>query len=451
MSALLEMLVPAAGLSLLALGCLALLPRGPAELRFWIAAAGLATWMVPWPLLRWTVPLGTAPESWMPVTLGRAGAALGNFGGLNAPAGTGGGSVAAALPWLASVLFAVGAAWFLVDCARARAAIRAWRGRSANADSLRALLPAPLRVTRVEIRSVRGSPHAAASGYLRPTIWIGDELGGRETIRIALLHECWHVRRYDPLKLLLVTLLRRAYWWNPLVAALARHVAVMLEAACDRRCARDIGKDAYVAELARTMLAASRPHPPPLAAAAGTRSSNLLRLDLLNRETLMRSRDHFVLCVFGVCALVLAACQSLEPASPRATVELRDPARGAHNVRMSVSQLVVDQDSGTLSGSDLRLKTTAENLVVVNADRFSAERDAITLTGHVLLGLGGSDLEADEVTIRALDGGLLDIVPNDSGAPKGREIEIRAERARVSSAYDPRVPVTRGGEPPLRP
>ncbi|HET8699194.1 MAG TPA: hypothetical protein VFO94_17045, partial [Gammaproteobacteria bacterium] len=132
-------------------------------------------------------------------------------------------------------------------------------------------------------------------------------------------------------------------------------------------------------------------------------------------------------------------------------VELRDPALGGQTVQMSASRLVVDQDSGTLSGRDLRLETAAENLVVVNADRFSAERDAITLTGHVLIGLGGSDLEADEVTIRALDGGLLDIVPNGSGALKGREIEIRAERARVSSAYDPRVPVTRGGEPPLRP
>ena len=46
MSVWLEMLVPAAGLSLLALGCLALLPRAPAELRFSIAAAGLAAWMV---------------------------------------------------------------------------------------------------------------------------------------------------------------------------------------------------------------------------------------------------------------------------------------------------------------------------------------------------------------------------------------------------------------------
>jgi hypothetical protein len=452
MSALLEMLIPAAGLSLLALGCLALLPRAPAELRFSIAAAGLAAWAVPWPLLRFTAPLMPAAVAWLPAALGRAGTTLGDSGELSGFAGSAGrGGSIDALPWLAAVLFAVGAAWFVMDCARARAAIRAWRGRSVNADSLRALLPAPMRVTRAAIRSVRGSPHAAASGYFRSTIWIGDELQGRETIRVALLHECWHVRRHDPLKLLLVTALRRAYWWNPLVAALARHAALMLEAACDRRCARDIGKDVYVAELARTMLAAGRPVPLPLAAAAGTRGSNLLRLDLLNRETLMRTRDNVLLGAFGAGALAIGACQSLEPASPLTTVEIRDPAVGTQNVQISASRFVMDQDSGTLSGSDLRLETTAENLVMVNADRILAQRDAITLTGHVLLALGGSDLEADEVTIRARDGGLLDLRPNDSGALKGREIEIRADRARVTSAYDPRVPVTRAGEPPLRP
>ena len=165
----------------------------------------------------------------------------------------------------------------------------------------------------------------------------------------------------------------------------------------------------------------------------------------------MRTRDNVLLGAFGAGALAIGACQSLEPASPLTTVEIRDPAVGAQNVQITASRFVVDQDSGTLSGSDLRLETAAENLVVVNADRFAAQRDAITLTGHVLLALGGSDLEADEVTIRALDGGLLDIVPHDSDTLKGREIEIKAERARVSSAYDPRAPVTRGGERPLRP
>jgi hypothetical protein len=347
------------------------------------------------------------------------------------------------------VLFAVGAAWFLADCARARAAIRAWRGRSVIADSLRALLPAPLRVTRAAIRSVRGSPHAAASGYFRPTIWIGDELQGRETIRVALLHECWHVRRHDPLKLLLVTALRRAYWWNPLVTALARHAALMLEAACDRRCAREVGKDLYVAELARTMLAASRPVPLPLAAAAGARGSNLLRLDLLNRETLMRARDHVVLSAFGIAALALAACQSLEPQAPTATAELPEPAADAPSTESTINGAVVVQDRGTffITGG-VSIKTTAENIVLINADRASAERDAITFAGHVLLAFEGSDVETDQATIRALDGRPLDHNPASRTELEGRHVEITMHEARITSAYDPRNPVPRA---PLRP
>ncbi|HZF28016.1 MAG TPA: M56 family metallopeptidase [Gammaproteobacteria bacterium] len=432
MTAPLEMLVPAAGVSLLALACLALLPRAPAEVRFWIAVAGLAPWAVPWPLLKWTLPLPVA-ETWRALPTLGVGAALGDLPLVQNVAGNPSPTV---VPWLVVAAFAIGAAWLAADCVRMRTITRSWRTRSTNADTLRELLPARFRATNVEIRIVRDSPYAAASGYVRPTIWIGDELRDRGTIRVALLHECWHVRRRDPLKVLLLTALRRAYWWNPLVRALAKQAALLLEAACDRRCAREIGRELYVAELARTMLAASNPPPLPIAAAAGTRGSNLLRLDLLNRETVMRARDHVVLWAFAASVLVLAACQTVEPGTSATTVEILDAGAPNPGVQLIANYVKVYSESGvTEFGGDVRMKTTAEHIVVIKTDRSSAERDSITLAGNVLLAIDGSDVEADEITIRALDGRPLDLQAANRAEIEGRQVELTTRHARMSSAY----------------
>ena len=56
MSALVESLLTAFTLSGLAAGCLVLLPRTPPRVRFAVAAAGLAAWLVPWGWLRIALP-----------------------------------------------------------------------------------------------------------------------------------------------------------------------------------------------------------------------------------------------------------------------------------------------------------------------------------------------------------------------------------------------------------
>ena len=56
MSALVESLLTAFALSGLAAGCLVLLPRAPPRLRFAVAAAGLAAWLVPWGSIRIVCP-----------------------------------------------------------------------------------------------------------------------------------------------------------------------------------------------------------------------------------------------------------------------------------------------------------------------------------------------------------------------------------------------------------
>ncbi|HEX5047274.1 MAG TPA: M56 family metallopeptidase [Gammaproteobacteria bacterium] len=296
MSVLLDMLIPAVALSAVAAAGLSLLPKAPVRVRLALAIAGLIAWLVPWPWIRVPVALPASLET----SLASLEAVMSPFDSAAAPAPVAGPGL---VWWLAAAL-AIGAAWFVVDCVGLRASIESWRARSRNGEHLRELLPPLLRPTRAAIRIVAGSRVAAAAGWFRPTIWIGDGFD-RADARVVLVHECWHVRRGDPLVIAAIVLVKRVYWWNPIVAHLASRALLLVEAACDRRCGDSLGTSHYIERLASMMLDRGVRASPRLAAAARGRE-NLLRLELLSRPSRWRARDRALLvalCAFGVCIM----------------------------------------------------------------------------------------------------------------------------------------------------
>ena len=161
-----------------------------------------------------------------------------------------------------------------------------------------------------EIRIVANSDIAAASGYRNPTVWIGDCYDG-EQLRLILIHELCHLRARDPVWLLALTALRRAYWWNPLVAHLARQAVLMLESICDHRSAAHFEKRRYVGELASLVLAGATPAP-HMMATARTGNLDVQRLRLLRTTLRVRARDVAVVVAFGVGAAGIAAANVVE-------------------------------------------------------------------------------------------------------------------------------------------
>jgi len=126
--------------------------------------------------------------------------------------GVGSGVGAPVVQWLVGAAFAIGAAWFLADwraCARPFVVARPQRRRGGAPRAA----TEHLRAVDAEIRTVRDSPYAAVSGYLRPTIWMATSSA---TARRSAWHCCTSAARAprDPLKVLLLTVLRRTYWWN---------------------------------------------------------------------------------------------------------------------------------------------------------------------------------------------------------------------------------------------
>ncbi len=311
MSLAVDMLVPAFLLSALAFACLHLLRDAPPRIRFVIALAGLGAWIVPWPLIH--VPLELARTPAPPLEPIASIGLTRDVIPADEPAGA---EPSAWLPYVLIAVFAPGLFRLAGDWRRFRATIRRLRQESRSGESLRALLPDDLRATRTAIRIVPGSRVALASGVLRPTVWIGDAFASRADLELALVHECTHVRAHDPFWITLITTVERAYWWNPLVAALSRQAVLMSEAACDRRCSARFGRPQYIERLAALMLDADAAAAPRLLAAARGNGLDVHRLELLGRSMRLRARDCALMLAFTAAGAAYAGSHVIEPPKP---------------------------------------------------------------------------------------------------------------------------------------
>jgi hypothetical protein len=344
MTALGETLLTATCVSGLAAAALALLRRAPPGPRFVIATAGLAAWVVPWGAIRFALPARSPAAAplleWLETI--QATAEL-------APAPLR--EQSAALAYVLAAALLIGALLFARDCIALRRCLAGWRRRSRSAHELRARLPPELAAVAADIRLVEGSSVAAASGVLHPTVWLGDRLAEPDR-DLALVHELTHVRARDPAWLLLIAAVRRSYWWNPLVAYLARQAVLMLESACDHRCAAQLGRNDYRARLASLLLAAPG-RAPRLVATAG--SFDVQRLRLLGEPLRLATRDCVLLAALAATATAAAAAAVVErtsvPAAAGSFAAPHDelPATPAGEALRSVVRAVNAQDSEALA------------------------------------------------------------------------------------------------------
>jgi hypothetical protein len=287
----------------------------------------LATWLVPWGAIHFGLPAATVPSA-IAAPLGETLRAVAQFGSVQVGREL---AVTALLGYALAAASIAGLALFAGDCLALRRSVRRWRAASRPGESLRSLLPPELKAVPAEIRVVADSSIAAVSGYRTPTIWIGDRYAG-EQLRLVVVHEMWHVQGRDPLWIGLIAAIRRVYWWNPLVAHLARQAILMIESTCDHRSAGHFGKPRYVTELASLVLAAATPAP-RLLATVHAANLDVQRLRLLGTTLRLRARDLLVVAALGVGAAATALANvvdleagetsgSAQPAAPANVVPL---------------------------------------------------------------------------------------------------------------------------------
>lgn len=82
-----------------------------------------------------------------------------------------------------------------------------------------------------------GRPLAYCAGLIRPRVWISTGAAaalGRDELEAVLLHEAYHLRHRDPLRVFISLVLQRMFFGFPMVSALGARFAVAKELDADR-------------------------------------------------------------------------------------------------------------------------------------------------------------------------------------------------------------------------
>ncbi|MFQ5350241.1 MAG: M56 family metallopeptidase, partial [Thermoanaerobaculia bacterium] len=249
------------------------------------------------------------------------------------------GRVARVLPatWLLGLwLLGCGAslAWFVRSLIAAR---RLGRGAIGVDPSWRRQLAVVQRLVglRREVTLLRSGETATPMtwGWLRPVVLLPARSQGwsEERRRIVLLHELLHVRRADWLVRLLARLACSIYWFNPMVWAASRRLAVEQEIACDEEVV-DLGTrpSSYAGHLlaiARSLEPATAPPAHALDMARRSQMEGRLMSILDGNRRLRGGRKLAILALLLIAGLVpaLAAIEpwveEQEPTAPSRAVE----------------------------------------------------------------------------------------------------------------------------------
>jgi Zn-dependent protease with chaperone function len=126
-------------------------------------------------------------------------------------------------------------------------------------------------------------PYSFCYGWLRPRICLSTglvRLLSEAEIEAVLLHERYHLRNHDPLKILLARGLGRAFFFLPLVAELGGHYLLAKELAADREVMRVQGHGIALASVLYKLITTTSTGQAE-AAVAGLNSMTDVRIDHL--------------------------------------------------------------------------------------------------------------------------------------------------------------------------
>ena len=154
-------------------------------------------------------------------------------------------------------------------------------------------VPLPARVAEAAARTglagrIRliavDEPFAFAYGALTPRVAVSRAVAARLTedeLDSVLAHEAYHVRRLDPLKVMVSRALSRAMFFLPALRALQRRYAAGRELAADRRALRAFGRPPLAGALLKVV---AGPTWPELGSAAAMADEDLLDVRLKQME-----------------------------------------------------------------------------------------------------------------------------------------------------------------------
>ena len=218
--------------------------------------------------------------------------------------------------------------------------VRRWVDRSRSVDPLgtrlwdEVLREGPRRLQRIPIRESSEVSGPCVVGLLRPCLLLPPGMAGQLSepeIRLVLLHEAAHLRRWDTILNGLLEVVHAVHWFNPVVGRVLRRWREDREEACDLHALSSplVDRVQYGRVLLKCLELA--PSGPPAAAALGWRGDEANAPEsLVHRfEAIARFRPGRRTWLAGGCtllAVVLLGLTDSEPLPPRRVWLLRPGA-----------------------------------------------------------------------------------------------------------------------------
>ena len=167
--------------------------------------------------------------------------------------------------------------------------------------------------------SIRLTTHtepAFATGIIKPVIWLESTMINREELDSVIQHEVTHLQQGDIYWTWLICFIESVFWWNPICLKLTGLAREQLELSCDELCMEKL-KDKYQLDLASLLLkkqnviSKNNFFTPPLLNIAHSKSFNIQRIKMLNKEKTMKSK-YLVMVAAAMSFSALAAAQIVD-------------------------------------------------------------------------------------------------------------------------------------------
>ena len=234
--------------------------------------------------------------------------------------------------WLAGVLLL--ALNTLISSLRlGRAVARAVRRNPQRADLTELLEEGRRRLgirTRVRIIECDAVRTPALHGLVRPTLLLPIGLAesfGREEIRHVIVHELWHLRRFDVGVSWLLSAVQTLHWFNPFVWFAASRIKEERELACDElalSCLEEDERSGYGRTILKLLERFRVPAPVPALVGIVNHKQKMKRRLLMIAS--FRDRSRFSMFLFAVVALVGLVGLTDARGGERHMVKRLDPA-----------------------------------------------------------------------------------------------------------------------------
>lgn len=211
------------------------------------------------------------------------------------------------------------------------------------------------------LRLVQGINGAFVSGYFKPIIWLDESLLTTAALPSVIAHEKQHIKHNDQFWPLLISLVQRLFWFNPLVYLLCKKTSDSIELSCDEACKNLIGQNQYQRHLAQLTLVSHNTKQLKLFNSINhSPNFNINRIKQLNQENTMQTNQKIKLASVMGLAIMLCCYSLLTFAETEIAPSLEE---GQVFVELKIT--VADQ-----STQELSLITTDQKLAEVKYDSY---------------------------------------------------------------------------------